>query len=117
MYAKVIECYKMKSTGFLVRLKLDQPGLKSGVLLGAANGSMRWKVKSRILYSPFRELHKRFKFEKIDVIHVQLEAENKEKLKLELLKNENENIFQYRIEGVGHKQMPKAGDMLICTDY
>lgn len=116
MYIKVISCQKT-SEGAIVELQIDQKGLKVNSILSSSESSKRWKVESRIIYSPFREIHKKFPFEKLRVIRVDLPEENKEKLKLELYEKENKNIFQYHITGDRHHQVPKSGETLLCASY
>jgi len=117
MYIKVISCRKIPSGGALVDLKVDQNGLKANSILASSNSGKRWKVESRILYSSFRETHKRFPFEKIQVIRTDVPDDKREKLKLELCEKENEHIFQYYIKGVGNKGIPEVGEVLLCAGY
>jgi len=117
MYIKVISCHKAPSGGVIVELQIDQEGLKANSVLSSSSSNKRWKVESRVLYSAFREVHKRFPFEKIQVIRVDLSTENKEKLKLEMCAKENKKIFQYYIKGVGHKLAPEVTEILLCAGY
>ena len=117
MYIKVISCHKAPSGGVIAELQIDQEGLKANSVLSSSHSGKRWKVESRVLYSAFREVHKRFPFEKIQVIRTELSDKNKEKLKLEMCAKENKKIFQYYIKGVGHKQAPKITETLLCAGY
>lgn len=117
MYIKVISCLKAPSGGIIAELQIDQKGLKANSVLYSANSGKRWKVESRVLYSAFREVHKRFPFEKIQVIRTELSDKNKEKLKLEMCAKENKKIFQYYIKAVGHKQIPEIAETLLCAGY
>ena len=117
MYIKVISCLKAPSGGVVVEWQIDQDGLKTNSVLSSSNSGKRWKVESRILYSAFREVHKRFPFEKIQVIRTELSTENKEKLKLEMCAKENKKIFQYYIKGVGHTLAPEVSETLLCAGY
>jgi len=117
MYIKVISCHKSPSGGALVELQIDQDGLKANSILSSSKTGKRWKVERRVLYSSFREIHKRFPFEKIEVIRTDLTDESKEKLKLEICAKENKKIFQYYIKGVGHKLAPEVTETLLCAGY
>lgn len=117
MYIKVISCHKSPSGGAIVELQIDQEGLKANSILSSSKSGKRWKVEKRVLYSAFREVHKRFPFEKIEVIRLDIPDENKEKLKLEICAKENKKIFQYYIKGVGHKQVPEIAETLLCAGY
>ena len=117
MYIKVISCHKAPSGGVIVELQIDQEGLKANSVLSSSNSNKRWKVESRVLYSAFREVHKRFPFEKIQVIRTELSDKNKEKLKLEMCAKENKKIFQYYIKGERHKEAPEVGETLLCAGY
>ena len=117
MYIKVISCHKSPSGGAVVELQIDQEGLKANSLLSSSVSGKRWKVESRILYSSFREVHKRFPFEKIQVIRTDIPDLNKEKLKLEMCAKENKKIFQYYITGVRHKDVPEVSETLLCAGY
>ena len=116
MYIKVLNSQKT-TQGVIAELQLDQEGLKVNSILASSQSGKRWKVDSRVIYSPFREIHKRFPFEKQRVIRVDIPEENKEKLKLELVAKEGKGIFQYYIIGVGHKQVPQDQETLLCAGY
>lgn len=116
MYIKVLNCQKT-SEGVLAELQIDQQGLKVNSILASSKSGKRWKVDSRVIYSPFKEIHKRFPFEKLRVIRVDIPDENKEKLKLELCQKENKGIFQYYIKGVRHNQCPEDQETLLCAGY
>ena len=117
MYIKVISCLKAPSGGIVAELQIDQEGLKANSVLYSANSGKRWKVESRVLYSAFREIQKRFPFEKIQVIRTDISDRSREKLKLEICAKENKKIFQYYIRAVGHKQIPEINESLICAGY
>lgn len=117
MYIKVVSCHKAPSGGVVAELQIDQDGLKANSILSSSKSGKRWKVESRVLYSAFREIHKRFPFEKIQVIRTELRDENKEKLKLEMCAKENKKVFQYYIKGVGHKLAPEIDETLLCAGY
>ena len=117
MYIKVISCLKTATGGVLAELQVDQKGLKVNSVLSSQKTGKRWKVESRVMYSPFKEIHKRFPFEKIKVIRVELTDSNIEQLKLELCAKENKGIFQYYIKGVRHEQVPSVEETLLCAGY
>jgi len=117
MYIKVISCQKAPSGGAVVELQIDQEGLKANSILSSSKSGKRWKVESRVLYSSFREIHKRFPFEKIQVIRTDIADHDKEKLKLEMCAKENKKIFQYYIKGMQHKEAPEVSETLLCAGY
>lgn len=117
MYAKVLECHSLGEKKWMIELQLDQKGLKANSILSSQKTKQRWTVDSRVLYSQFRGLHKRFPYERIKVMRLNIPEGDLEKLKLDLCKREDEGIFQYIIKGTSLKAVPEIGEELLCAGY
>lgn len=117
MYAKVLECLEIGEKQWMVELSIDQQGLKANTILSSQSNNNRWEVDYRVVYAQFRNIHKKFPFERLKVIRLEIPEGDLEKLKLDLCEREEQGIFQYIINGTSRNLAPKKGDVLLCAGY
>jgi len=113
--AIVKDVFKVANTNdYLVELSLDNGGLPSSNMLVDIEKRHEFEVKYRVLYAAMKDVHKRFKFEKIKTIALKIEESDLAKLKVELLEKENNNYFQFIISPTKTDKEPFINQEFIC---
>ena len=115
--AIVKDIVKIKnSNNYLVELSLDYGGLPTSNLLVDIITKEEYKIAYRVLYAAMKDLHKRFAFEKVKIIPIQIMENDLKKIKLELLEKEQQNIFQFIITPTQPNSKPYVNQEFICIN-
>src|SRR4029078_676893 len=95
-------------------LKHQLNGPASGSIIKSQATNKEWRVEERILFHHAMENQKRFPNETTTYTHgVFGSAEKMLNSAKNILDNEEQNIFHYKLEPIGHTSKPDAGDILI----
>ncbi|MGV7105106.1 hypothetical protein [Flavobacterium sp. U410] len=108
---KIVNSFQLSNLGIIIFIKNENDGLKKGTLLKSLESNRLWIVKSRIIEFPTIEIQ----FEKETVINSLLQFSNIEnKLKAEEKAKERikDNVYQYLIEPIFHKNKPLENEIV-----
>lgn len=108
---KIVNSFQLSNLGIIIFIKNENDGLKKGTLLKSLESNRLWIVKSRIIEFPTIEIQ----FEKETVINSLLQFSNIEnKLKAEEKAKERikNNVYQYLIEPIFHKNKPLENEIV-----
>jgi tRNA U34 5-methylaminomethyl-2-thiouridine-forming methyltransferase MnmC len=108
---KIVNSFQLSNLGIIIFIKNENDGLKKGTLLKSLESNRLWIVKSRIIEFPTIEIQ----FEKETVINSLLQFSNIEnKLKAEEKAKEGikDNVYQYLIEPIFHKNKPLENEIV-----
>lgn len=108
---KIVNSFQLSNLGIIIFIKNENDGLKKGTLLKSLESNRLWIVKSRIIEFPTIEIQ----FEKETTINSLLQFSNIEnKLKAEEKAKERikNNVYQYLIEPIFHKNKPLENEIV-----
>lgn len=110
---EIKNCWAINGHEMVAELKCDCKGLPKGIMLKSKQTDERWTIVSRLIFNHTGDKQKRFENETDSSMFLSFNSVEKlEDSKNEILKKEQEGIFQFRLDPVGHKNKPKAGDRL-----
>ena len=108
MEITVINSWIIQNHGIIGELKYQGNGLLKGTRLISKNSGSEWLVKGRLIFYHTADYQKRFPNETEIRMHFTFRPkENGDKSKDAILDSEEQGIYQYLIEGVGHNEKPK----------
>lgn len=108
---KIVNSFQLSNLGIIIFIKNENDGLKKGTLLKYLESNRLWIVKSRIIEFPTIEIQ----FEKETVINSLLQfsnIENKLKAEKEAKERIKDNVYQYLIEPIFHKNKPLENEIV-----
>src|SRR5689334_16082034 len=110
---QVIESWNTTTFGVIAELAHYLEGLPSGLIIKSTTTSEEWRVKQRVLYYHTFGKQRKFDVEAITYVHASFAGpENLFSSAKNILDKEEQNIFEYRLQPVGHNAKPKIGDTL-----
>lgn len=111
---KVVDSWSITSVEIIAELKHNLNGLESGSIIKSQLRDLEWKIEKRILFYHVIEKQKKFPNEITTYIHSVFESAEKQIASTkDILEKEEENIFQYRLQALGHSSKPQKGEILI----
>lgn len=111
---QVMDSWELTTVGIVVELRHHRNGLHSGLIIESPSTGEKWRVKYRILFSHTCEKQKIFAIETTTISFISFDSvENQMISAKNVLDKEDDNIFQYKVEAIGHKSKPIKGDILV----
>jgi len=109
--------FELSGRGFVIELKHSLNGLKEGIVLISESSKLKWKIVVRILFDHAVHEQITFKCESVENSFSSFtNVEKRNKSIQDIVDRENQGIFQYMIEPIGHINKPEDGEVLIITD-
>lgn len=113
-HMKVIDSWNLTSIGIIAELCHFLDGLKSGLVIKSQSTGKEWRVKKRILYNHTYDKQKKFPDEAITYSHLSFESiEDQVVSARNIMDKEQQHIFEYRLQPIGHNTKPTVGDILV----
>ena len=111
---QVIDSWSLSSGIIVSELKHQFQGLASGLIIKSQTTDKEWKVKTRLIFHHAIEKQKKFLSETTVFVHSSFGSTEKmmDSAK-KFLDKEEENIFQYQLQPIGHLLKPMANDILL----
>ncbi|MBX2905981.1 MAG: hypothetical protein KF744_08090 [Taibaiella sp.] len=110
---EVIDCWLITNVGVIAELRHQLSGLADGVVLRSPESGKEWCVKYRILHNHTGERQKKFPGESTNYMWPAFSSFTQMEHSAEaILKREEQNIYEYLIEGIGHLSKPENGEVL-----
>jgi hypothetical protein len=99
--------------GIIAVMQHNQTGLLKGSRLFSLKTNLSWEIISRIFFDHTMDEQIRFDIENIDYMNLSFKStENRESSFRNILENEKQGIFQYRIKPIGHDKKPENNEEL-----
>lgn len=98
----------------IAELKHHLNGLQGGLIIKSQSTGDEWKIKHRILFSHTYGKQKTFTNEATTHSFLSFDSIEKQIVSAKnILDKEEDNIFQYQVQPIGHKSKPVKGDKLV----
>lgn len=110
---QVVDSWETTAFGVIAELHHDFDGLASGTIIRSTTKEKEWRVKKRILFYHTFDRQKKFSNELTTYIHASFDSLEKQVISSKnILDKEEQNIFQYQLQQIGHSSKPDVGDVL-----
>ena len=125
---QVFDSWQTTAFGVIAELHNDFDGLASGTIIKSTTRDKEWRVKKRILFYHTFDRQKTFSNELTTYVHASFDSIEKQVISSKnILDKEEQNVFQYQLQPIGHSSKPDVGDILMpvviqtfacpCYDY
>ena len=111
---QVIDSWDITLRGIIGELQHNLNGLASGSLIKSQTTNKEWRIKKRILFHHVLDKQRKFSNETTTYTHSSFgSVENMINSAKAIFDKEEQNIFQYQLQAVGHNSKPQIGDTLM----
>lgn len=113
---QVIDSWELASFGIIVELKHLFNGIRSGTLIKSQSTGNEWRINKRIIYCHTYGKQKLFSNETTALSLMSFDNLEKQIASANTKLNKEENyIFHYQLQPIGHKSKPLKNEILVET--
>jgi hypothetical protein len=110
---QIIDSWEITAFGVIAELHHDFDGLKTGIIIKSAMTDKEWRVEKRILFYHTFDRQKKFSNELTTYIRASFNNLEKQAISSKnILDKEEQNVFLYQLQPIGHSSKPDVGDIL-----
>ena len=111
---QVIDSWDLTSIGIIAELKHSFNGLQSGIIIKSQSTGNEWRIENRILYNHTFSKQRIFLNETTTQSFLSFGSMEKQIVSAKnILDKEDNNIFHYQLQPIGHKSKPLKDEILV----